>query len=87
MGICLILTAIVAMAAILGCLLLLICVKLATDRDERRLAHAGDLKRAAEEAAVSSSVSVDINTAETMEADERAALAAKFDSYAENDIW
>ncbi|CAI2357517.1 unnamed protein product [Caenorhabditis sp. 36 PRJEB53466] len=36
MGICLFVTGIVAAAAIMGCVLLLICVKLATDRDEAK---------------------------------------------------
>uniref|UniRef100_A0A8R1DZW2 Uncharacterized protein n=1 Tax=Caenorhabditis japonica TaxID=281687 RepID=A0A8R1DZW2_CAEJA len=47
MGICVLLTTLVALAAIIGCIVLLVCVKCATRRDKRRIAKA----RAAREAA------------------------------------
>ncbi|CCD67926.1 uncharacterized protein CELE_C53C11.2 [Caenorhabditis elegans] len=73
MGICLILTAIVAIAAILGCILLLLCVKFVTDRDERKTQAARNKISANEEKTESGSVTSGTNTTALI-TDERAAL-------------
>uniref|UniRef100_A0A1I7U083 Transmembrane protein n=1 Tax=Caenorhabditis tropicalis TaxID=1561998 RepID=A0A1I7U083_9PELO len=76
MGICLVLTGIVALAAILACILLLICVKFASDRDERRAARNKVAAAEAEkEANVDGISAISGNTAATSyNNDERAAL-------------
>lgn len=85
MGICLILTAIVAIAAILGCILLLLCVKFVTDRDERKTQAARNKISANEEKTESGSVTSGTNTTALI-TDERAALTTIV-VVDENDMW
>ncbi|KAF1746951.1 hypothetical protein GCK72_023409 [Caenorhabditis remanei] len=76
MGICLILTAIVAIAAVLACMLLLICIKFATDRDARREARKRALSASNEQKKVDGDVAsaVSGHTTTTSNAEERAGL-------------
>ncbi|EGT59464.1 hypothetical protein CAEBREN_10822 [Caenorhabditis brenneri] len=75
MGICILLTGIVAIVAILACIMFVICVKFATMADEEEAANKDSTKRVADEESVAYGAPVASNDiASQCDTDERAEL-------------
>ncbi|CAL2049149.1 unnamed protein product [Caenorhabditis brenneri] len=75
MGICILLTGIVAIVAILACIMFVICVKFATMADEEEAANKDSAKRVADEESVAYGAPVASNDiASQCDTDERAEL-------------